>query len=155
MCSCRGAACCARVGAVTGGKEGFRILPEGRRAGLFFQGAEGFEDFAGGVEAGGAGEGDAGMRSRAAEKKIVDGSAIAREAEQRTHGEELVEGEFAVGDVAAGEAVVGFEIERRDDAASDDFRGEIGSVFGESFDDGVGESVALIFPIGWRPTFRG
>ena len=39
----------------------------------------------------------------------------------------LVEREFAVRNVSAGEAVVFFEIERGDDAAREDFRGQIGA----------------------------
>ena len=117
--------------------------------------AERAEDLAGGVEGGGAGKGDARVSAGAAEEQSADGRLIAGEAEKRAHGEELVEGEFAVGDVAAGKAVFGFEIERSDDAAGENFGGQIGRVFGEGFDDGVGEGVALIFPIGWRPTFRG
>lgn len=105
--------------------------------------AQRFEDLAGGVEAGGAGEGDSGMRSTAAEEKSANGRAIASAAQQRTHGEKLVEGEFAVSDVAAGEAVFLFEVEGSDDAAGEDFRREIRRVFGESFDDDVGERVAL------------
>lgn len=117
--------------------------------------AEGAGDFAGGVEAGGAGEADARVRAGTAEEESADGRLVAGKAEERAHGEELVEGEFAVGDVAAGEGVVVFEVERSDDAAREDFGGKIGRVFGESLDDGVGEGIALIFPIGWRTTLRG
>ena len=116
---------------------------------------EGFEDLAGGVEGGGSGEAGAGVGAGAAKEKAANGGAVTRPADERAHGEELVEGEFAVGDVTAGEAVVLFEIERRDDARGEDFRREVGRVFGEGLDDGIGESVALVFPIGWRRTFRG
>ena len=40
---------------------------------------------------------------------------VARPVEDRAHGEELVERQFAVENVAAGEAVGGLEILRRDD----------------------------------------
>jgi hypothetical protein len=105
---------------------------------------------AGGVEAGGAGEGDSGVRAGAAEEESTDGRLVTGEAEERAHGEELVEGEFAVGDVAAGEAVIGFEVERSDDAAREDFRGKIGRVFGEGADDGVGEGIAAMIPVRGR-----
>ena len=116
---------------------------------------DGFDDLAGGVEAGGAGEGDSRMGAGAAEEKSANGSGVAGEAEERAHGEKLVEGEFAVRDVAAGEAVGFFEVEGGDDAAGDDFRGQIGRVLGEGFDDGVGEGVAVGGPIVRGRAFRG
>ena len=98
---------------------------------------------AGGVEGGGGGETCAGVDAGAAEEKAANGRAITRPADQRAHGEKLVEREFAVRDVAAGETVVIFEVERRDDAASENFRGQVGRVLRERFHDGVGERVAL------------
>src|SRR5713226_10368996 len=77
--------------------------------------AEVVDDFAGGVGAGSAGEAVAGMRAGAAEIEAADGSAVARPVEQRAEGEELVEGQFAVKDVASGEAVSFFEVMRSDD----------------------------------------
>ena len=65
------------------------------------------EDFAGGVVAGGAGDAVAGMRAVAAEVEAFHGRGVARPAEERAHGENLVEGQFAVERVAAGEAVGG------------------------------------------------
>ena len=117
--------------------------------------AEGFEDLTGGVEAGGAGEADSGMSAGAAEEESADGRLIAGEAEERAHGEKLVEREFAVGNVAAGEAVVGFEVERSDDAASEDFGGKVGRIFGEGVNDCVGEGVFLRRPIGVLQFIRG
>lgn len=117
--------------------------------------AEGFHDLARGVEGGGAGKGDARVSAGAAEEESADGRLIAGEAEKRAHGEELVEGEFAVRDVAAGETVIVFEVERSDDAARKNLGGKIGGVFGESLHGDIGKSFALIFPVGWRPTFRG
>ena len=55
------------------------------------------------------------MRAGAAQKQSANGGFVARPIEHRAHGEELVESKFAVENVAAGEAVSGFEIERRDD----------------------------------------
>ena len=50
------------------------------------------QDFAGGVRAGLAGQAGAGMGAASAEKEAVDGRVVARPIEERTHGEELVEG---------------------------------------------------------------
>ena len=52
--------------------------------------------------------------------RFVDWRAVARPVEQRTHGEELVERQFAVEDVAAGEAVGVFQILRGDDLVAQD-----------------------------------
>ena len=73
-----------------------------------FESAEGVDDFAGGVGAGGAGQAVAWMRGGAAEEEVADGSFVAGPVEDGAHGEELVEGQFAVEDVASGEAVGGF-----------------------------------------------
>ena len=102
---------------------------------------------AGGVEAGGAGEADARVRAGATEEESANGSGVTGKTEKRAHGEELVESKFPVGDVAAGEAVIVFEIERSDNAPGEDFGGKVGRVFGEGLDDGVGEGVALGRPI--------
>src|SRR5882762_511999 len=72
------------------------------------------DDFAGSVGAGGAGEAVAGMRAGAAEEKAADGRFVARPIKNRAHGEELIEREFAVKNMAAGEAVGSFQIKRRD-----------------------------------------
>ena len=69
---------------------------------------------------GGAGEAVARVRARAAKVEPGDRSAVARPAEQRAHGEELVERQLAVEDVAAGQAVSLFQIQRRDDLAVED-----------------------------------
>src|SRR6266853_2570526 len=73
------------------------------------------DDFASGVGAGNAGQAVAGMRAGAAKKKAADGRFVTRPIQNRAHGEELIESEFAVKNVAAGEAVGSFEIKRRDD----------------------------------------
>src|SRR6266404_7970686 len=109
--------------------------------------SEGVDDFAGGVGAGRAGEAVAGMRAGAAEKEAADGRFVARPIENGAHGEELIESEFAVENVAAGEAVAGFEILGRDDLNSFDQAGKIWRVSGESFDDGVAQVVAARVPV--------
>src|SRR5713101_8945030 len=93
--------------------------------------AKGVDDFAGGVSAAGTGEAVAGMRAGAAEKKAANGSLVARPIENGAHGEELIEREFAVKNVPAGEAVGGFEIFRRDDLHGFDEIRQVRHVGGE------------------------
>src|SRR6266446_5010299 len=109
--------------------------------------SEGVDDFAGSVGAGSACEAVAGMRAGAAEKKAADRSFVARPIENGTHGEELIESEFAVENVAAGEAVAGFQILGRDDLNAFDQAGKIRGVSSERFDDGVAQVVASRVPV--------
>jgi hypothetical protein len=67
--------------------------------GLLFEVAE---DFAGGVGAGGSCDAVAGVSAVAAEVEASYRGRVARPAENGAHGENLVEGEFAVEGVAAG-----------------------------------------------------
>src|SRR5713101_2218063 len=109
--------------------------------------AEGVDYFAGGVGAGGAGEAVAGMSRGAAEEEVADRRFVAGPVEDGAHGEELVEGEFAVKDVAAGEAVGGFEILRRDDLYGFDQAGKIWGVRRERFYYSLAEWPAAVVAI--------
>src|SRR2546429_4492871 len=82
------------------------------------------------------------MRAGAAKKKAADRRFVARPIENGTHGEKLIECELAVKNVAAGEAVGGFEILGGDDLDAFNQAGKIGRVRGESLDDGVAEFLA-------------
>ena len=104
-------------------------------------------DFAGGVVAGGAGYAVAGMGAVAAEVKVFHWGGVASPAEQGAHGENLIEGEFAVEGVAAGEAVSGFEVLRREDLHGENFRREVGGVLRERFDHSVAQGDALLRPV--------
>src|SRR6266436_818062 len=109
--------------------------------------SEGVDDFAGGVGAGGAGEAVSRMGAGAAKEEASDGSFVARPIENGAHGEELIESEFAVENVTAGEAVGGFQIKRRDDLHGFDEIGQIRRVCSESFGDGVAQVVAARVPV--------
>src|SRR2546430_10826247 len=85
------------------------------------------DNFAGGVDAGGAGEAVAGMGAGTAEKKATDGCLVARPIENRAHGEKLIECELAVENVAAGKTVGCFEILGRDDLRSEEHTSELQS----------------------------
>src|SRR5580692_7977967 len=87
------------------------------------------------------------MRPRAAEIKTADGSFIARPIESGPHGEKLIQGEFAVENVATGETVNGFEVLRSDDLHVLNEAGKIGGVLGESFDDRVAQFFAARVPV--------
>src|SRR5580704_296957 len=105
------------------------------------------DDFAGGVGAAGTGEAVAGVRAGTAEEEATDGGFVARPIEDGAHGEELIEGKFAVKNVAASETVRGFEIFRGDDLHVFDEIGQVRRVGGESFDDGVAELLAAGVPV--------
>src|SRR3954465_4651040 len=60
-----------------------------------------FQDFAGRVSAGASGESGTGVSSGAAEVQVLDRRAVACPVQQGTHGEELVQREFAVEYVSA------------------------------------------------------
>src|SRR4029077_10125934 len=87
------------------------------------------------------------MRAGAAEEEAADGRFVAGPIEDRAHGEKLVEGELAVEDVASGETVDRFEIERSDDLHVFNQARQIGGVLGESFDDGVAWLFAAGIPV--------
>src|SRR6266851_6823470 len=118
------------------------------------------DDLAGRVSAGSSGQAVAGMRARAAEKKTVYGRLVARPIEYRTHGEKLIQSEFAVKDVTAGEAVGGLEILRRDDLNALDQARQIGRVSGESAQNRFGKTSAARIPapvpeFKWRELHAG
>ena len=102
------------------------------------------DDFFGGVGTARAGESVAGMRAGAAEEESANRSFVARPIEDGAHGEELIEREFAVEDVAAGESVDGFEIARRDDLHRFDDLVEVGRMDSERFEDVFGEDGGVI-----------
>src|ERR1700744_564674 len=100
--------------------------------------------FLSGVGTASAGESVAGMRAGAAEEKSANRSFVTRPIEDRAHGEELIESEFAVEDVAASESVDGFEIARRDDLHRFDDLIEVGRMDRERFENIFGEDRGVI-----------
>src|SRR5580698_2208287 len=95
--------------------------------------AEVVDDFLCCVGTAGAGESVAGMRAGAAEEKSANRSFVTRPIENGAHGEELIESEFAVEDVATGETVNSFEIARRDDLHRFNDLIEVGRMDAERF----------------------
>src|SRR6476661_585228 len=89
----------------------------------------------------------AGMSSRTAEVQIIDGRAIARPIQQRTHGEELVQRQFSVEYVPSGEAVSFFQILRCDDLVSQNQLGQVRRILSERLDHGVAERDTLFLPV--------
>src|SRR5580698_5945840 len=106
--------------------------------------AEVVDDFFGCVRTAGAGESVARMSAGAAEEESANRSFIPRPIQNRTHGEELIEREFAVEDVPAGEAVDRFEIARRDDLHRLDDLIEVRRMDSERFEDVLGEDSGMI-----------
>ena len=88
-----------------------------------------------------AGDAAAGMRTRAAHVETLQRTAIVAVAEDRPRREQLVERERAVEDVAADQAELALEIERRQHPATDDARGEIRRVAVHRRDHQVGDLV--------------
>src|SRR5436305_2486235 len=96
------------------------------------------EDLASGVLPRLPGDPAAGMRARATEIEAVDGEPVPGAAEERPPQEPLVERLLAVERVAAREAIVTLEVERRDHLAGDDARGEARGEVVEHGDGAIG-----------------
>src|SRR6185503_5333067 len=79
--------------------------------------------------------------SRRAQVEPVDGEAIPRAPEERPPEEPLVEGLLAVERVAAAQAVVALEVQRRDHLAGTNARGETRRQPVEDADDAIREGV--------------
>src|SRR5947208_8938234 len=81
-----------------------------------------------------------------AKVKSLARRSVARPAEQRPHGEELVERRLPVVDVPARERVSLLEVERRDHLPVEDEAGKTRSIFGQGLDHRIAQSVALTAP---------
>src|SRR5688572_7785460 len=86
------------------------------------------------------------MGTGTAEEQSFDRRLIPSESEQWPHREELIERQFSVEDLSAGEAPSAFEIERRQRLPLDDQRAKIRCVLHQRLHDGVAERVAPIVP---------
>src|SRR5208282_388842 len=100
-----------------------------------------------GVSAGAAGEARSRMRSTAAQIQAVDRCLVACPVEQGAHSEELIEREFTVEDMAAGEPVGFFEIPGRDDLPVQDGLRQIRRVLRDGVHHGFAECGALALPV--------
>src|SRR5262245_473794 len=61
-----------------------------------------------------------GVSAGPAQEEVRDRSAMPRPPEHRARDEQLIERQLTVKDVAFGQAIVAFEVERRDDLPRDD-----------------------------------
>src|ERR1700733_3392901 len=86
------------------------------------------------------------MRGGAAHVESVDRRTVVGPAGHGAQEEKLFEREFALKDVALRESEFAFEIERRENLATDDQLFDIGRVLGDGVDDGIAEGFALIVP---------
>src|SRR5260221_1540732 len=77
------------------------------------------QNHAGGVVAGGAGDAAAGMRAAAAMVEPLQRPAIIGVAEHRPRREQLIERQRAMKDIAAEQAELALQIERREDLPTD------------------------------------
>src|SRR6266404_1012645 len=105
-----------------------------------------FEDDLAGDAAGRAHDAAARMRSGTAHIKVVDRSAIVSPPRNWAEKEKLFEGEFALEDVALGQAEFALEVERREDLAADDNLFYVGGMLGDGVHDGVAEGFAMLIP---------
>src|SRR5580693_9848824 len=87
------------------------------------------------------------MSAGTGKKEAANGRFVAGPIENGAHGEKLIEGEFAVEHVAAGETVNRFEVMRSDDLHVFDEAGQILRVLRESFDYSVAEILAARVPV--------
>ena len=86
------------------------------------------------------------MGAGAAMVEAGEGAAVVGVAEHRAGGEQLVERQRAVEDVAADEPEDAFEVERRERLAGDDAVLEAGGVALDGGDHEVGDLLAMIVP---------
>src|SRR3954467_3036433 len=105
-----------------------------------------FEDFARGVLPRRAGQPVAGMGAGPAKIEAVDRRRVIGPAEGRAHGEELIERQFAMINVAAAEAVDLLEVERRDDLPLLDEPGNPWRVRLQRSQHDIGEHLPLHLP---------
>src|ERR1039458_2172892 len=87
------------------------------------------------------------MRAVSTQEQAIDWRFVARPVEQRAHGEELIESEFSVEDVASSEAVCFLEVFGRDDLVAEDGLGQIRRILGDGFHNRFTERLALSFPV--------
>src|SRR5258706_15983511 len=101
-----------------------------------------FEDLAAGVGARCARDPSARMGARAAEVEARDGRPVLGVAEDRPHGEELVECCLAVEEVAAGHAELRLDVDGREDLPRQNETLEARSIVGKNPLDVVAEFLA-------------
>src|ERR1039458_2070500 len=87
------------------------------------------------------------MRAVSTQEQAIDWRFVARPVEQRAHGEELIESEFSVEDLASSEAVRFLEVFGRDDLVAEDGLGQIRRILGDGFHNRFTERLALSFPV--------
>ena len=87
------------------------------------------------------------MRPRPAEVEALDRQTISRRAEQRPPREELIQRHFAVHRVAVRQAVLPFEIERREDGDAGRLAPDVGRVSLQRGQGQLGKAVPKSVPI--------
>src|SRR5690349_18190841 len=105
------------------------------------------QNFSRGVGAGGTGQTVSGMRSRAAKVQPPDRRAVARPVQQRAHGENLVQRQLTVENVAASQAVGFFQIFWGDNLTSLHQARQVGGVFRQRVHHRIAQGIALSVPV--------
>src|ERR1700691_2281631 len=96
-----------------------------------------FQNFSRRIGARTSGQSRSSVRPRTAHVQILNGRAISRPIQQWTHGEKLVECQFSMKNVAAGQSVRVFQILRGDDLVRQNEFRKLGSVLRQRFDYSV------------------
>src|SRR5258706_2262949 len=104
------------------------------------------EDHAGGVVAGGAGDAAAGMRAASAMIEAFQRPAIIGVAEHRPRREQLIEGQRAVKNIAAEQAELALQIERREDLPADHACRKTRRITIHGRDHEIGDLIAMVIP---------
>jgi hypothetical protein len=99
-----------------------------------------------GVVAGSTGDAAAGMSSGAAEIETGDGSAVLRPSSHGAVEKQLFETEVAVENIAFGQSVGAFQIERGENLACDNGTRNIGRVLGDFIHHAVAQQFAIFVP---------
>src|SRR5664279_2811306 len=87
------------------------------------------------------------MRAIASEEQAGHRRVIARVVEHWAHGEDLVEGDFTVEDVAPGKPIPRFQVHRSNHMSGFHNIREVWRVSSQRFDDDIGKFTAAIVPI--------
>src|SRR4029077_15191718 len=112
------------------------------------------QDHARGVVAGGAGDAAAGMRAAAAMVEAFQRPAIIGVAQHRPRREQLIEGQRAMKNIAAEQAELALQIERREDLPPHDACRKSRRIAIHGRDHEVGDLVAMVVPRSALGQFR-
>src|SRR5205807_2531556 len=101
-----------------------------------------------------SGNSASGMRSCSAEIESVNGRAVLRPSSHGTHKEKLLQAQIAMEDVALGQTIGAFQIQRRKHLPGHDRLGNVGCVFSNLLDYAIAQQFALVVPVSLSEMIR-